>query len=362
MAIVKFRKTDLMDIVMSIQYPNKSDNEGYSKAILFQRREDMFDVFVKNSIFRYTTSISPIGEAGSSETPFVLDLKTLTFLIKKIKGDTITFSLEKNGKIVVCVSDGTVFLENYRRMAEKLLDAVFWKPREYLFLEGDLDSLLRCLSLLQRTSVFSIYSEYKKGGVRKNKFYAWYGSILVMMENVNVPDVTLRTSDIPTMRKFIGSCRGPFGLQSLLKDYVLCVGKRKMSFPLTYSDNIVSACTKSALEANTLFSISFGEFRDCLSVVVGLVNPFDTVTLKNQCRKVVVESNTKTGRSVSFALADIEEDEKFSLGISSDFLKKFLGAMGGLLETDDILHVKKDSLGRVYFVSKDISVIIGAKV
>lgn len=359
----QFSRKDLLKILMSIQLPGKTETEGYSRYMLFDWNESNYDIFIKNSAYRYKFSLFSNNVDDSIKEPFVLEIKSLYHLLKSInENDDITLFLEKNGRVSVKFSTGNICFENYRRMAEKISDSSFWRPKEYEFFDGNSFDFLKSLSFLQKASVFSVYPEYKKGSISNKNFYGWYGSILSSMGDLNVPDMSIRVSDVPAIRKFISSNGDSFKVQYLLKDFLIDAGGAKMSFPSVYGDRILDVHAKTVKVPTNLFSVRFGEFRDCMSIANGLIGTYDYVTLLYACDNVEIISNTKTGREIKFYLLKNYEAECFNLSISSEFFRKFFSSVSGLVGSDDIVNVGRDDLGRVYFSVGTILVIIGAKV
>lgn len=365
--VIKFNRGDLLKCLMSIQSSTSLSKDGCSKFVFFEITDGVCNLFYKSDLYRYRFNLDMSlisGDISKGVCDIVLDLKTLRFLLLKTNGDDILFHVEQDGRIKIYLYNGVVTVENFRRMGVKIKDEVIWKDRGYPKFLGRSSDMMDILSLSQKTCNFSYSQDHKRGCIHDNKFLAWYGSSIVIVKDVFIPDMCFNVFSIPAIKKILStySQENEFFITNVNNYHMLDIGNSSFCFPASIPDKIINVASKFFKEVyGNFMEIPFKEFKEIALVCSGLLNDFDSINLESKLGNICLYAKTKTGRQIELPIMKSRSDE-FSIKISSEFLKKVVLSLNSKDSENKNIKIMRDSSGTTYFFLGNTEIMVGTSV
>ena len=366
MPLIKINRKELLEITKKINPAPKSDKEGHSRAVTLLIQGDKLSVFSKNMRYRFRGIMDLLDNSEKIEEPFTFEMIPFFKFLGKLSDDEITLHYT-GSKVQVKILSGVINFENYKRMAHKLIDDEFWKGRRLEFGEGSSRHLLNIMNICQKTNSMALTPEYKKCGIKDNNAYMWYGNIIVRINNVHLPNFGFRFSDIPVLKKTVKDS-DRFSLSTAIRDYQVTTDTNfSLSYPYMKFEGIADACTNVIEDSIIQFEVPFETFKEVLGITSFVCGQFDTIQMLSKYgtadkkHHIMIESSTKTGRSLSYPLIKDYSGSEVSLKFNVGFIKQIVDLFNTLRNDvfDDKVIISVDSKRRAYFKYSNISVVIG---
>ena len=279
MALAKVSRVELLNVLKRISPALGSDKEGFSRAVAFSVQEDKLLVFSKNTNYRFCGEVPLMNKVDKIERPFCFEMAPFYQFLFRVKDEIITFH-EDGSKIVINTLLGRVIFENYRRMSKKLLDDDFWNHCNYPVFEGKMNSLKEVVMVASKTGALTVLNEYKRCAIKDKKAYFWYGNVLIIVNNVNVPDFGFRFTDLATIKRATKDVHS-FSTQTQLRDILFRLDNDfNFSIPFCKVTDVVGACKSIVKDDILSFTVPFEVFKDVLGVTSYVCGLFDQVYSK----------------------------------------------------------------------------------
>lgn len=357
--IIRLSRQSLLSIFDRVCVPPNSDGENFSKVVVFEPvvGEKKLSVLFKNIRNRYVFSVEILNSSDIYDMPFSFEFVPFYKLLKAVTEDVITIHFDSN-KVYVNTLKGVINFENFKRIVPKVKEEDFWKEKPYPFHLGETKDLLSVFDICQKVSVFSPVPEYKKVVIFGNNAYFWFGSVLIIVSSLKIPDMVIRFSEITSFKKWLKGVDS-FKIQTLLDDYML-VGSdgSRYTFPLSRGREVVSVCVSNTKDIIVSLKVNFNVFKDISKIICAVCNDFDTVNILSKCSSVFMESSTKTGRMASYVLVSDNDRlfSEYSIKITTSYLSKLISIFSSC---DEDVVIGVDSRGVSYFICSNIVVSFG---
>jgi len=366
MPLIKINRKELLNITKKINPAPKSDKEGHSRAVTLLVQGNNLSVFSKNMRYRFRGVMELADNSEKIEEPFTFEMLPFFKFLSKLPDDEITLHYT-GSKVQVKILSGVINFENYKRMAHKLIDDEFWNGRKLEFGEGSSRHLINLINTCQKTNSMALTPEYKKCCVKDNNAYMWYGNIIIRISGVNLPNFGFRFSDIPALKKTVKDS-DRFSVFTAIRDYQITTDTDfSISYPYMKFESIADACTNVIEDSVLQFEVPFDVFKEVLGITSFVCGQFDTIQMlskystEDNNHYIMIESSTKTGRSLSYPLIKNYSGGDVSLKFNVGFIKQLVELFNTLRDDifDDKVIISVDSKRRAYFKYSNVSVVIG---